>query len=69
MFEFNSVHRDWDGDLIGEIIFDNYGYEFVFIAKTNKLINIDYGWKIPNIDKMWNNIEQELIEQNKLIKG
>lgn len=68
-YEFNEIVRDCEGDLVGDILFnynnDTYRHEFTFNAKENELISIDYGWKIPFIKEVWEEIENHLKNKNR----
>lgn len=70
--------RDLKGYANGEITFhynnDTYNHEFLYRihdpenGKDNELVSIDYGYKIPYIDEVWDEIKAFLTEyvQNNL---
>lgn len=63
-YRFIDIAKDCDGDLLGMLEFTYNGqqrdHEFCFLTKTNELSSIDYGWKIPYVHDVFDQIEQIL---------
>jgi hypothetical protein len=73
-YEFYTydIYRKGDlkGYINGDITFrynnDEYNHEFLYRfddaenGENYKLVSIDYGYKIPYIDEVWNDIENQL---------
>jgi len=76
--ELTNVELYKKGDLSGYISFMTYDkikdseHESLFRVydpsngKENQIVSIDYGWRIENVETVFNMIEQELI---KLVNG
>lgn len=67
-YEFVEIVKDYAGDYVGVIRF-NYNnterdHEFTFVTREQELVSIDYGWKIPFLSDVWDDIENRLREHS-----
>jgi len=70
LYEFVDIIKDGEGDFVGVIEFYynecSHRHEFTFVIKERKLISIDYGFKIPYISSIWNEIEDYLKNHSRI---
>lgn len=69
-YEINNAEYYEKGDLAGYIngyiTFGERDHEFLYRVSDPsngndyKLVTIDYGYNVPNLDEMWDEIEREL---------
>ncbi|MFC8688190.1 hypothetical protein [Brevibacillus porteri] len=63
-YNVKEIIKDQDGDFVGVIEFSysgsTYNHEYTFVASEQKLVSIDYGWKVPYTNEVWSQIENTL---------
>ena len=66
-FQLYSINVDSEGDLQGTINCQyggpggpEWSHEICFLTKEQRLNSIDYGWKIPDIEKIFPQVEKAL---------
>ena len=66
-FQLYSISVDSEGDLQGTITCQyggpggpEWSHEVLFLTENQKLNSIDFGWMIPDIDKIFPEVEKAL---------
>ena len=74
-FQLYSIGVDDEGDLQGRVVFQyggpggpEWAHDICFLTREQKLNSIDYGWKIPDIETIFSQVEKALQAHYETVK-